>query len=207
MINVLVRRVGSQLITEQCAIAGVMGPKGFDHAADAVKYIAQRLDQLSEEIEKGWIGTFNEVNQEMTFERTLRGVTERYSIGSQLIRTPEARKLDEMVSHLQEVYGKPAVLETVEASAIIDGPLKLAELIQHAGKKGLAINRYKGLGEMNPDQLWETTLDPNARHLVQVKVEHEVDAEDTFTTLMGEIVEHRRNFIQENALNVVNLDI
>ena len=92
MINVLVRRVGSQLITEQCAIAGVMGPKGFDHAADAVKYIAQRLDQLSEEIEKGWIGTFNEVNQEMTFERTLRGVTERYSIGSQLIRTPEARK-------------------------------------------------------------------------------------------------------------------
>ena len=207
MINVLVRRVGSQLITEQCAIAGVMGPKGFDHAADAVKYIAQRLDQLSEEIEKGWIGTFNEVNQEMTFERTLRGVTERYSIGSQLIRTPEARKLDEMVSHLQEIYGKPAVLETGEASATIDGPLKLAELIQQAGKKGLAINRYKGLGEMNPEQLWETTLDANQRTLLQVKIEHTEEAAEVFSTLMGDVVEPRREFIQENALKVANLDV
>ena len=207
MINVLVRRVGSQLITEQCAIAGVMGPKGFDYAADAVKYIAQRLDQLSEEIEKGWIGTFNEVNQEMTFERTLRGVTERYSIGSQLIRTPEARKLDEMVSHLQEIYGKPAVLETAEASAIIDGPLKLAELIQQAGKKGLAINRYKGLGEMNPEQLWETTLDANQRTLLQVKIGHTEEAAEVFSTLMGDIVEPRREFIQENALKVANLDV
>jgi len=207
MINVLVRRVGSQLITEQCAIAGVMGPKGFDYAADAVKYIAQRLDQLSEEIEKGWIGTFNEVNQEMTFERTLRGVTERYSIGSQLIRTPEARKLDEMVSHLQEIYGKPAVLETGEASATIDGPLKLAELIQQAGKKGLAINRYKGLGEMNPEQLWETTLDANQRTLLQVKIEHTEEAAEVFSTLMGDVVEPRREFIQENALKVANLDV
>ena len=207
MINVLVRRVGSQLITEQCAIAGVMGPKGFDHAADAVKYIAQRLDQLSEEIEKGWIGTFNEVNQEMTFERTLRGVTERYSIGSQLIRTPEARKLDEMVSHLQEIYGKPAVLEIGEASATIDGPLKLAELIQQAGKKGLAINRYKGLGEMNPEQLWETTLDANQRTLLQVKIEHTEEAAEVFSTLMGDVVEPRREFIQENALKVANLDV
>ncbi|MDC0400263.1 DNA topoisomerase (ATP-hydrolyzing) subunit B [Alphaproteobacteria bacterium] len=207
MINVLVRRVGSQLITEQCAIAGVMGPRGFDHAADAVKYVAQRLDQLSEEIEKGWIGTFSEVNQEMTFERTLRGVTERYSIGSQLIRTPEARKLDEMVSHLQEIYGKPAVLETAEASAIIDGPLKLAELIQKAGKKGLAINRYKGLGEMNPEQLWETTLDANQRTLLQVKIGHTEEAAEVFSTLMGDIVEPRREFIQENALKVANLDV
>jgi DNA gyrase subunit B len=184
-----------------------MGPKGFDHAADAVKYVAQRLDQLSEEIEKGWIGTFNEVNQEMTFERTLRGVTERYSIGSQLIRTPEARKLDEMVSHLQEIYGKPAVLETAEASAIIDGPLKLAELIQQAGKKGLAINRYKGLGEMNPEQLWETTLDANQRTLLQVKIGHTEEAAEVFSTLMGDIVEPRREFIQENALKVANLDV
>ena len=194
-------------IRDRCAIAGVIGPKGFDHAADAVKYIAQRLDQLSEEIEKGWIGSFNEVNQQMTFERTLRGVTERYSIDSQLIRTPEARKLDEMVSHLQEIYGKPAVLETVEASAIIDGPLKLAELIQQAGKKGLAINRYKGLGEMNPEQLWETTLDANQRTLLQVKIEHTEEAAEVFSTLMGDIVEPRREFIQENALKVANLDV
>jgi DNA gyrase subunit B len=207
MISVLVRRVGSQLITEQCAIAGVMGPEGFDHATDAVKYIAQRLDQLSEEIEKGWTGIFDEVNQQMTFERTLRGVTERYSIDAQLIRTPEARKLDTMVSHLQEIYGKPATLETPEASALIDGPLKLAELIQQAGKKGLAINRYKGLGEMNPEQLWETTLDANQRTLLQVKIGHTEEAAEVFSTLMGDIVEPRREFIQENALKVANLDV
>ena len=207
LISVLVRRVGSQLITEQCAIAGVMGPEGFDHATDAVKYIVQRLDQLSEEIEKGWIGTFHEVNQQMTFERTLRGVTERYSIDAQLIRTPEARKLDTMVSHLQEIYGKPAILETAEASALIEGPLKLAEIIQQAGKKGLAINRYKGLGEMNPEQLWETTLDANQRTLLQVKIGHTEEAAEVFSTLMGDIVEPRREFIQENALKVANLDI
>ena len=207
LISVLVRRVGSQLITEQCAIAGVMGPEGFDHATDAVKYIVQRLDQLSEEIEKGWIGTFHEVNQQMTFERTLRGVTERYSIDAQLIRTPEARKLDTMVSHLQETYGKPAILETAEASALIEGPLKLAEIIQQAGKKGLAINRYKGLGEMNPEQLWETTLDANQRTLLQVKIGHTEEAAEVFSTLMGDIVEPRREFIQENALKVANLDI
>jgi DNA gyrase subunit B len=207
MISVLVRRVGSQLITEQCAIAGIMGPEGFNHATDAVKYIAQRLDQLSEEIEKGWIGTFHEANQQMTFERTLRGVTERYSIDAQLIRTPEARKLDTMVSHLQDIYGKPATLETAEASALIDGPLKLAELIQQAGKKGLAINRYKGLGEMNPEQLWETTLDANQRTLLQVKIGHTEEAAEVFSTLMGDIVEPRREFIQENALKVANLDI
>ena len=207
LISVLVRRVGSQLITEQCAIAGVMGPEGFNHATAAVKYIAQRLDQLSEEIEKGWIGTFHEASQQMTFERTLRGVTERYSIDAQLIRTPEARKLDTMVSHLQEIYGKPATLETEESPVLIDGPLKLAELIQQAGKKGLAINRYKGLGEMNPEQLWETTLDANQRTLLQVKIGHTEEAAEVFSTLMGDIVEPRREFIQENALKVANLDI
>ena len=89
----------------------------------------------------------------------------------------------------------------------VKSPIELVDRIIEKGKKGTQISRYKGLGEMNPDQLWETTLDPNSRHLVQVKVEHEADAEDTFTTLMGEVVEYRRNFIQENALSVVNLDI
>jgi DNA gyrase subunit B len=112
-----------------------------------------------------------------------------------------------MVSHLQEIYGKPAVLETTEASAIIDGPLKLAELIQQAGKKGLAINRYNGLGEMNPEQLWETTLDANQRTLLQVKIGHTEEAAEVFSTLMGDIVEPRREFIQENALKVANLDV
>ena len=207
MIAALTRRVGSQLVTEQCAIAGIMGPQGFDHAKDAAPYVAQRLNQLSGRLKQGWTGKFDESKQKITFERTVRGVTEAYTIDAQLIRTPEARELDRMVGDLQEAYGKPAVLETKDSQDTIDGPTKLSELIQQIGKKGLAVNRYKGLGEMNPDQLWETTLDPNQRTLLQVKVNHSEEAAEVFSTLMGDVVEPRRDFIQENALKVANLDI
>ncbi|MED5226739.1 MAG: DNA topoisomerase (ATP-hydrolyzing) subunit B [Pseudomonadota bacterium] len=207
MIAALTRRVGSQLVTEQCAIAGIMGPQGFDHAKDAAPYVAQRLNQLSGRLKQGWTGKFDESKQNITFERTVRGVTEAYTIDAQLIRTPEARELDRMVGDLQEAYGKPAVLETKDSQDTIDGPTKLSELIQQIGKKGLAVNRYKGLGEMNPDQLWETTLDPNQRTLLQVKVNHSEEAAEVFSTLMGDVVEPRRDFIQENALKVANLDI
>ena len=207
MIAALTRRVGSQLVTEQCAIAGIMGPQGFDHAKDAAPYVAQRLNQLSGRLKQGWTGKFDESKQNITFERTVRGVTEAYTIDAQLIRTPEARELDRMVGDLQEAYGKPAVLETKDSQDTIDGPTKLSELIQQIGKKGLAVNRYKGLGEMNPDQLWETTLDPNQRTLLQVKVNHSEEAAEVFYTLMGDVVEPRRDFIQENALKVANLDI
>ncbi|MEC9100060.1 MAG: DNA topoisomerase (ATP-hydrolyzing) subunit B [Pseudomonadota bacterium] len=207
MVAALTRRVGSRLVTEQCAIAGIMGPQGFDHAKDAAPYVAQRLNQLSGRLKQGWTGKFDESKQNITFERTVRGVTEAYTIDAQLIRTPEARELDRMVGDLQEAYGKPAVLETKDSQDTIDGPTKLSELIQQIGKKGLAVNRYKGLGEMNPDQLWETTLDPNQRTLLQVKVNHSEEAAEVFSTLMGDVVEPRRDFIQENALKVANLDI
>jgi DNA gyrase subunit B len=207
MIEVLSRRIGSQIVTEQCAIAGVMGPQGFDHAKDAASYVAQRLNQLSNNLKQGWTGEFNESEQNITFKRTVRGVTEVYALDAQLIKTPEARKLDSMVGDLQEVYGKPAVLETKDSKETIDGPTKLSDLIQLIGKKGLAVNRYKGLGEMNPDQLWETTLDPNQRTLLQVKINHSEEAAEVFSTLMGDVVEPRRDFIQENALKVANLDI
>ena len=207
MIAVLSRRIGSQTVTEQCAIAGVMGPQGFDHAKDAASYIAQRLNQLSNNLKQGWTGEYNESEQNITFKRTVRGVTEVYVLDSQLIKTPEARELDGMVGDLQEAYGKPAVLETKDSKEIIDGPTKLSELVQQIGKKGLAVNRYKGLGEMNPDQLWETTLDPNQRTLLQVKINHSEEAAEVFSTLMGDVVEPRRDFIQENALKVANLDI
>ena len=207
MVAALTRRVGSQLVTEQCAIAGIMGPQGFDHAKDAAPYVAQRLNQLSGRLKQGWTGKFDESKQNITFERTVRGVTEAYTIDAQLIRTPEARELDRMVGDLQEAYGKPAVLETKDSQDTIDGPTKLSELIQQIGKKGLAVNRYKGLGEMNPDQLWETTLDPNQRTLLQVKINHSEEAAEVFSTLMGDVVEPRRDFIQENALKVANLDI
>ncbi|GIR53812.1 MAG: DNA gyrase subunit B [Rhodospirillaceae bacterium] len=207
MIAVLSRRIGSQIVTEQCAIAGVMGPQGFDHAKDAASYVAQRLNQLSNNLKQGWTGEFNESEQNITFKRTVRGVTEVYVLDAQLIKTPEARKLDSMVGDLQEAYGKPAVLETKDSKETIDGPTKLSDLIQQIGKKGLAVNRYKGLGEMNPDQLWETTLDPNQRTLLQVKINHSEEAAEVFSTLMGDVVEPRRDFIQENALKVANLDI
>ena len=207
MIEVLSRRIGSQIVTEQCAIAGVMGPQGFDHAKDAASYVAQRLNQLSNNLKQGWTGEFNESEQNITFKRTVRGVTEVYALDAQLIKTPEARKLDSMVGDLQEAYGKPAVLETKDSKETIDGPTKLSDLIQLIGKKGLAVNRYKGLGEMNPDQLWETTLDPNQRTLLQVKINHSEEAAEVFSTLMGDVVEPRRDFIQENALKVANLDI
>jgi len=207
MIEVLSRRIGSQIVTEQCAIAGVMGPQGFDHAKDAASYVAKRLNQLSNNLKQGWTGEFNDSEQNITFKRTVRGVTEVYALDAQLIKTPEARKLDSMVGDLQEVYGKPAVLETKDSKETIDGPTKLSDLIQLIGKKGLAVNRYKGLGEMNPDQLWETTLDPNQRTLLQVKINHSEEAAEVFSTLMGDVVEPRRDFIQENALKVANLDI
>ena len=207
MIAVLSRRIGSQIVTEQCAIAGVMGPQGFDHAKDAASYVAQRLNQLSNNLKQGWTGEFNASEQNITFKRTVRGVTEVYVLDAQLIKTPEARELDSMVGDLQEAYGKPAVLETKDSKETIDGPTKLSELIQQIGKKGLAVNRYKGLGEMNPDQLWETTLDPNQRTLLQVKINHSEEAAEVFSTLMGDVVEPRRDFIQENALKVANLDI
>ena len=207
MIAVLSRRIGSQIVTEQCAIAGVMGPHGFDHAKDAASYVAQRLNQLSDNLKQGWTGEYNASEQNITFKRTVRGVTEVYVLDAQLIKTPEARELDGMVGDLQEAYGKPAVLETKDSKETIDGPTKLSELIQQIGKKGLAVNRYKGLGEMNPDQLWETTLDPNQRTLLQVKINHSEEAAEVFSTLMGDVVEPRRDFIQENALKVANLDI
>ena len=207
MIAVLSRRIGSQTVTEQCAIAGVMGPQGFDHAKDAASYIAQRLNQLSNNSKQGWSGEYNESEQNITFKRTVRGVTEVYVLDAQLIKTPEARELDGMVGDLQEAYGKPAILETKDSKETIDGPSKLSELIQQLGKKGLAVNRYKGLGEMNPDQLWETTLDPNQRTLLQVKINHSEEAAEVFSTLMGDVVEPRRDFIQENALKVANLDV
>jgi DNA gyrase subunit B len=207
LIDVLVRRVGSRIVVEQCAVAGVMGPQGFTRAEEAVSYIAQRLDLLSEDIERGWIGFFDAERQEMRFERTLRGVTERYRLDAMLIRTPEARRLDAMASELQALYSKRSVLEIKEEEHRIDGPVGLAQTVQDVGRKGLAINRYKGLGEMNPDQLWETTLDANQRTLLQVRINHVEEAAEVFSTLMGDVVEPRREFIQENALKVANLDV
>jgi len=138
--------------------------------------------------------------------RTLRGVTEHHHVDAALLRSPEGRKLDEIAAKLQETYLHAAELVSKDKGTRIIGPVALLDAIMETGRKGISIQRYKGLGEMNPGQLWETTLDPNVRSLLQVKVSHIEEAEEVFSTLMGDVVEPRRDFIQQNALKVVNLD-
>ena len=206
----LIRKVGNRHVVEQTAIAGALNPRILsdpDQAAQAASYIAHRLDNLSEATERGWEGT-PQGDGGLSFRRTRRGVTQYHTIDGDLIRSAEARRLDALAPDLQARYGaKHAVLRKKDSEIRISGPIDLFDRIMALGRKGVSIQRYKGLGEMNPDQLWETTLDPNARTLLQVKVAHESEAADLFSTLMGDVVEPRREFIQNNALKVVNLDV
>jgi DNA gyrase subunit B len=198
-----------RFIIEQAAIAGVLNPsvlRDSKQAQAAAAYIAKRLDSLSEETERGWHG---EALPEggMRFWRELRGVMESHLIDGPFIASADALKLDAYAAHLQEVYAKPATLKRKDTSHPVHGPSELLDAVMAAGRKGLTLQRYKGLGEMNPDQLWETTLDLEQRTLLQVKLKEGEDADDIFTRLMGDVVEPRREFIQSNALNVANLDV
>ena len=189
-------------VIEQAAIAGVLSSGIFgdrQKAEAAAAYIARRLDALSDETERGWEGRFTE-GEGFLFERTVRGVKEVAVIDPPLLGSADARKLDEHAGSLQETYPRPGVLRRKGEEIAIHGPVSLFEAVTNAGRKGLTLQRYKGLGEMNPDQLWETTLDTEARSLLQVKVKEVDEADDIFTKLMGELVEPRRDFIQENAL-------
>src|SRR6202521_5914657 len=187
-------------VIEQASIAGVLTPQitGDPEKAEAAAlYIARRLDALSEETERGWEGHFD---NGFHFSRTVRGVKEVAVIDQALLGSADARKLDDFAASLQEVYAKPGTLRRKDEEKPIYGPVGLFEEITGAGRKGLALQRYKGLGEMNPNQLWETTLDVDARSLLQVRVKEVDEADDIFTKLMGDVVEPRREFIQENAL-------
>jgi DNA gyrase subunit B len=189
-------------VIEQAAIAGVLTQKiaGDPQTAEkAALYIAKRLDALSEETERGWQGHFFE-GQYFQFIRTVRGVKEAAIIDQALLGSADARKLDEYAASLQEVYPRPGMLRRKGEETAIHGPVGLFEALTDYGRKGITMQRYKGLGEMNPGQLWETTLDTNARSLLQVKVKEVDEADDIFTKLMGELVEPRRAFIQDNAL-------
>jgi DNA gyrase subunit B len=190
-------------VVEQAAILGVLNSSIFgdpQKAKAAAPYIARRLDALSEETERGWQGAFVE-GEGFLFERTVRGVKEAAIIDQALLGSADARKLDEFAVSLQETYARPGVLRRKGDETPIHGPLSLFDAVTGAGRKGIALQRYKGLGEMNPSQLWETTLDTNERSLLQVKVKVVDDADDIFTKLMGELVEPRRAFIQDNALS------
>ncbi|MGZ3214934.1 DNA topoisomerase (ATP-hydrolyzing) subunit B [Paracoccus sp. T5] len=193
-------------ITEQAAIAGALVPGRVDSDAQGVASdIAARLDLIAEEYERGWQGRPTQ-DAGIRLTRTLRGVEENRTLDGQMLRSGESRRLGEMTRGLQDIYGKPARLIRKDRDQPIYGPLGLLQAVFLEGEKGLSLQRYKGLGEMNPEQLWETTLDPVARTMLQVRIEDVAEAEDLFTKLMGDVVEPRREFIQQNALNVENLD-
>jgi DNA gyrase subunit B len=208
LLQPLQRKIGSLDVAEQAAIAGLLGLGILEdpvQLAEAARVLARRLDGLSPPAERGWRGEV--AGQTFIITRTRHGVTERYELDAQLLKSAEARRLDERTGDLQDVYAKPGKLVAKDKEFAIKGPCSLIEAVLELGPKGGDIQRYKGLGEMNPEQLWETTLNPDVRSLLQVRVPHAAQAEETFSTLMGDLVEPRRDFIQANALEVANLDV
>ena len=206
VIRALLRNLHSRYnrqVIEQATIAGVLRSEIYgdpEQANAAAAYIATRLDDLTEEVERGWQGHFTE-GQGFQFERTVRGVKEVAIIDDAFLGSADARKLDDYTPKLQKLYAKWGKLRRKDSEDIIHGPVDLFDAVTNAGRKGVTMQRYKGLGEMNPDQLWETTLDANERSLLQVKIKEVDEADDIFTKLMGDVVEPRREFIQDNSLS------
>ncbi len=197
-------------IVEQMAISGLFDKELLADKARLrmeLDKLTVRLDNLEAEYDRGWKADVLE-NGNISFYRTLRGVREEHIVGASVLDSAEAKMLNTMKEFLAENFSKPLKLVVKSGGeTVIAGPVTLVDAVMAAGKKGITLQRYKGLGEMNPEQLWETTLDPEARSLLQVKIDQMEEADEVFSTLMGDVVEPRKDFIQENALNVVNLDI
>ena len=193
-------------IVEQAALAGAFDEGASGDLQALAARVATRLDQVAVEYERGWQGRITQ-DHGIRLARVLRGVEEVRTLDGAVLRSGEARRLGAVSAETRDVYADPAALVRRERETPIHGPIDLLDAILAEGEKGLTLQRYKGLGEMNPDQLWETTLDPEARTLLQVKVEDVAEADDVFTKLMGDLVEPRREFIQDNALNVENLSV
>ncbi len=195
-------------LVEQAAIVGGLDPEGIDDPArvgEVLTRVSNRLDRISDELERGWTGEVTDDG--VVFSRTVRGVTERHILDQALLQSADARKLRQLADRLDELYGGVPTLTRKGDTQPIYGPGSLFKAVTDAGRKGVSLQRYKGLGEMNAEQLWETTLDPNVRTLLQVEIDESSEADQIFTSLMGDLVEPRRDFIQENALNVSNLDV
>lgn len=209
MVAALSNRVPEKIV-EQMAIVGMFDAELLSDRVrlkEATESLATRLDSLEAEYDKGWKVSVSEEGS-VVFSRTLRGVEEKHIVDGEILESYEAKVLNSLKSFLKEnFYTVSTLVSKNGVEKKINGPVTFVDAIMAAGKKGISIQRYKGLGEMNPEQLWETTLDPEARSLLQVKVEHVDEADEVFSTLMGEVVEPRKEFIQENALNVTNLDI
>ena len=211
IIDNLSKKLGFPEIISQLAILGLLNFKLFENDNNLLK-ITQRLNKLPSNSSNEWTAKYN-LNSEndnkksIEISRVNRGVKDILILNEEDLNSEEIKALDNMKDFLSDHFLNKCIFNSNTENYELNGPLDLAKKVTDLGKKGSQVNRYKGLGEMNPVQLWETTLDPNARFLLQVKVENEGDAEETFSTLMGETVEHRRAFIQDNALKVSNLDI
>jgi DNA gyrase subunit B len=191
----------ARFVIEQAAIGGLFDPKlllSAEQANAKAASVAHRLDQLSDETERGWTGRLG--NEGYVFRRLVRGVTESHALDRALMGSLEARRLNERLAHLEEVYATPGRLKRKDSETPVFGPRTLLDAVYETGRKGISVQRYKGLGEMNPDQLWETTLNRDVRTLLQVKLGDLGEADEIFSRLMGDIVEPRREFIQANAL-------
>jgi DNA gyrase subunit B len=198
----------ARFVVEQAAIGGAFDSKlllSAEAANGIAAQVAERLDVMAEETERGWQGRFG--NDGFSFKRDVRGVTELRTLDRALLASLDARRLNERNAHLREVYATKGVLRRKDGEVPIFGPRSLLDAVYEAGRKGISLQRYKGLGEMNPEQLWETTLDRESRTLLQVKLGDLNEADEIFSKLMGDVVEPRREFIQDNALSVANLDV
>ena len=191
-------------LVEQAAIAGALTPDPV-RATAAAQTLAARLDAISDPAERGWIVAGD--GSGLTMARVVRGVAEKHTLDLAALRSAEARWLCERAEVLARRFASPARLLLDRQEAAVVGPASAYDRIPAHGRRGLTIQRFKGLGEMNPDQLWQTTLDPATRTLLQVKVGDIEDAAQVFSTLMGDVVEPRREFIVGNALRVANLDV
>ena len=191
-------------LIEQAAIAGALTPD-VNRVTDVSQTLAQRLDGISLPAERGWIVA--PMSGGVRMARTVRGVAEIHTLDAPTLRSAEARWLNERSEGLARRFQEPARLKLDSQEAVCAGPASAFDRILSHGRRGLSVQRFKGLGEMNPDQLWKTTLDPAVRTFLQVNVGDKEEAEGVFSTLMGDVVEPRRDFIVSNALKVANLDV
>jgi DNA gyrase subunit B len=195
-------------LVEQAALAGALKPLTDADDPEGVaraQVLSERMNAIAEETERGWSGRL-EANG-YVLVREVRGVRQAAALDAGLLASADARRLDDHARPLSEAFADRATFARRGETTAITGPSELLEAVNAAGRKGVAFQRYKGLGEMNKDQLWETTLDREARTLLQVKIREVDEADDIFVKLMGDIVEPRREFIQDNALSVANLDV
>jgi DNA gyrase subunit B len=201
------RKLNKPILIEQALIAGL-----FDNHDLDLSLLMDRLNQASlaakdpnkPNTRQNW--NVERQGETIICTHTIAGVSESWKIDPSFAHLPEVRALKNLKTEIQDLFNQAGTITIKEKKHIITGPTDLLNTLFEQGRKGISISRYKGLGEMTATQLWETTLDPNVRTLLQVKLNHLEEAEEVFSTLMGDVVEPRREFIQTNALKVVNLD-